>query len=158
VITVDGSRAEVEVVGTVAYVKGDTAMLARLLKVPASAVAPVANRWVAFPATDREYAILARGVTLSSVLRNTLPSVPLSQHSSTRFDGARQVMIDGSAPATFGPGKASLLVSLGSPPLPVSLSAADGSGSTLHVDFLRWGVPASLRTPPGASPASSAGL
>lgn len=157
-LSINGANTESEIVDNVAYFKADASVLTEVLGVPASKAERIANQWVAFSRADSRYATISDGLTMSSALEKFLPVAPLSQIASTAFEGVAQVMIKGSAPVTFGAGTATLLVTLGSDPLPILLSERHGTDSSLQVGFLRWGVPVRSTVPAGAIPAAAVGL
>jgi hypothetical protein len=157
-LSINGANTESEIVDNVAYFKADASVLTEVLGVPASKAERIANQWVAFSRADSRYATIADGLTMSSVLGKFLPAAPLTQVASSAFEGVPQVIIKGSAPLTFDAKTASLLVTVGSHPLPVLLSEGQGTESSLQVGFLRWGVPVRSTVPAGAVPAASVGL
>jgi hypothetical protein len=157
-LSINGTNTESEILDNVAYFKAGATVLTKFLGVPAAKADRVANQWVAFSRADSRYATISDGLTMSSALEKFLPVAPLSQIASTAFEGVAQVMIKGSAPVTFGAGTATLLVTLGSDPLPILLSERHGTDSSLQVGFLRWGVPVRSTVPAGAIPAAAVGL
>jgi hypothetical protein len=159
-ITVNGNHARVILVDNMAYVKADAPMLADYFGVPAAKVSRIANQWIAVPPSDPEYQTVTNGVTMASILDQTLPAGPVTETGGGKFEGVRQVTIQGALPAGSGPkpGTATLLVALGERPLPLSSAAQYGSSAGPLVTFSKWGVPVQLAAPAGAVPAPSIGL
>jgi hypothetical protein len=67
-ITGGGIVAKVILIGTAAYIQGNGQAITGYFGFPSSAVATLANRWIAIPPTNRAFSTVSAGVTLCSAL------------------------------------------------------------------------------------------
>jgi hypothetical protein len=156
VVTVDGSHAEVVLVGGVAYIRGDATAVTSFFGYPATQVGRLANRWISLQATDSGYATAIDAVTLGSALKEATIVGPATNVAETVTAGLKVVAITGAVPQSGGPNATgTLYISTGADPLPVQLieSASDGTKSTLT--FSSWGAAVPLAAPTAAIPDSS---
>jgi hypothetical protein len=156
VVTVDGSHAEVVLVGGVAYIRGDATAITSFFGYPATQVGRLANQWISLQATDPDYPTVIDAVTLGSALKEATIIGPATNVAETIAAGVKVIAITGAVPQSGGPNATgTLYISTGADPLPVQLveTASDGTKST--VTFGSWGTAVPLAAPNAAIPASS---
>jgi hypothetical protein len=146
-ITVGSLTGSIVLVGRIAYVMGDTNALIGIFDIPADAAASLANQWVEVAPGDPEYAAIAVGVTLRSVLQASGPTAPVTARDTT-LGGRAVVALSGGLPAAaeLGSGRATLYATKGAAPLPVEFTASGADGRETEV-FSQLGVPGTVRAP-----------
>ena len=158
-MTVDGSHAEVVLLGGVAYIRGDATAVTSVFGYPASQVGRLANHWISLVATDADFPTVTDAVTLASALDHTTIDAPFTVGGQKVVDGVTAVAVSGQVPESGSDpgGTGTLYVSTGSDPLPVELDEVATDGTTSTLKFSAWTVSAALVAPSGAIAASSIG-
>ncbi|MGH9071322.1 MAG: hypothetical protein ACRDX8_09225 [Acidimicrobiales bacterium] len=156
-ITEGSSKAEVLLVGGVAYIKGNQDALLNYFEFPPTDGPALANRWISIPPSNSDYSTVSSQVDFTQFLSTFKLRGPLVKIGSSTVDGQRVVGIRGTAPAALGlPAKtsATLYVALSGPALPVS--ATYSSSSEQVADTLsNWDEKLALTKPVSALPISS---
>jgi hypothetical protein len=157
-ITGRGIVAKVILIDTAAYIQGNAQAITGYFGFPPSAVATLANRWIAIPPSNSAFSTVSAGVTISSALSEVSLSGSLSETPGTTRQGRAVVGVRGtqSSPDAGG-GTGTLYVSDDNKALPVEYDATPTGGGSLSVVFTGWGSPVSISAPPGAIPAAGVG-
>jgi hypothetical protein len=157
-ITGRGIVAKVILIGTAAYIQGNAQAITGYFGFPPSAVATLANRWIAIPPTNPAFPAVSVGVTLSSALSESALSGPLAETPKTTRLGRAVLGVRGipSGPDSGG-GTGALYVSDDNKALPVEYDASPTGGGSLRVIFTNWGSAVRISAPPGAIPAAGIG-
>jgi hypothetical protein len=157
VISVDGSHAEVILVGNVAFIRGDATAVSSFFGLPAADGPRLANKWISLVTTDSGYATVIDAVTLASALSESTLEGPFTTGGATVIAGVRVIAFGGQiAQADAGAAATgTLYLSTGPNPLPVELDETGADGSKGTVTFGAWGVAVPLSAPSGAIPMSS---
>lgn len=79
IVTSDGTRAQVLVVGKAAYLAGNQRALSSYFKFSGNEVAVIGNNWVTIPSTSSAYAAVAYGVTVPTALTDVAPTGHLTE-------------------------------------------------------------------------------
>jgi len=134
-----------------AYIRGDAFILVNYMGFKAVAAAKYAGRWVLIPHTNRGYATVAAGVTLSSTIAELKPAGQLSIVAATDINGQRVVGVRGTKSSSRGLTVDTLFARAAGSPLPVEEVASQGN-ARLSTTLTRWGEHLQLRAPNGAVP------
>jgi hypothetical protein len=153
-ITVGSSHAQVIVLPGKTYLKGDATAVTDFFGFPASAVSPLANRWILFLPSNPGYPNVSDSVTLPSLLDQITLAAPTTTGAITSADGIPAVAITGTVPNDPAAATATLYVTTGAHPLPIQFSSSD-SDDQLLVTFTNWGDRVPLTPPTTALPAGS---
>lgn len=155
----DGSasgKATVVVVGGNAYLRGDAVVLTDFMGFDAAAAATYAGRWIEVPKSDRRFADVAAGVTLSSAVDQVAMVAPFRRLPNTVVRGQKVVALAGKAPGST-PADVVFYARPGAPHLPVGAVSTSGSAGT-WIMFSRWNEPVRVSKPAGAVPIGRTGL
>jgi hypothetical protein len=140
------------------YIRGDPFVLVNYMGFKAVAAAKYDGAWVLIPHTDRDYATVASGVTLSSAIDLLKLSKPLSSVPGTTIGGQRVVGVRGKLPPSTGlSAVATLYARATGPPLPVRETVSQPN-LRLTVTLGKWNEPIHVATPKAAVPISTTGL
>ncbi len=158
----DGTRAEVEVVGSTAYMSGNQYALKSYFKFTSKQIAVIGSNWVSIPSTSTAFASVAYDVTVPTALAEVVPSGHLTQGPKTAINGQQVVAISGDAPTAFAggtDGKATIYITASSDPLPVRASIevtqANSARLTLTGTMDDWGERVAVTPPTGRQLSSS---
>jgi hypothetical protein len=152
----DGARGEVEVVGNTVYITGNQHGLKSYFKFTSDQSAVIGTNWVSVPSTNTAFASFAYDVTASTALEEVAPSGHLTEGPETTIDGQRVVAINGSLPSSVAGGagsRATLYVTATSDPLPVraaiEASQANHTKLSLMGTLSDWGERVAVAPPKG---------
>lgn len=156
IISSDGTRAQVEVIGNTAYVTGNQYALKQFFKFTNNEISVIGSNWVSIPSTNTAFASIAYDVTLPTALAEVAPSGHLTEGHTTTIDGQRVIAINGSVPTAFAGGthgSATIYVTENSDPLPIRASLqvtqADHKKLVLTGTMGDWGEHVAVRPPRG---------
>lgn len=151
VVTVGPLSGSVILMGHTAYVRGSAGALFGIFDLPATAVRRLAGRWVAITSRDEEYASVAAGVTLVSVMTAATPRAPISLRRTT-LDGQRVVELTGGLPAAagLGSGHLTLYATDAATPLPVEAVGEGADGREVEF-FGELGIRGDVEAPAHAA-------
>jgi hypothetical protein len=156
IVSSDGTRAELVVIGKTVYVTGNHHALKSFFKFTTGQVAVIGSNWVSIPSTSTAYASLAYDVTVSTALAEVAPTGHLTEGPRATIDGQRVVAITGNVPSPFAggtDGKATIYVTVSSDPLPVSgmieVTQRNNSRLTLMGKMGDWGQHVPVKPPTG---------
>ncbi len=137
------------VIADTAYIRGDAFALANYLGFKSTPAATYAGRWVRFPHTDRDYAPIAPGVTLSSLVDEIALRGQLSIAPITKIDGQRVLVVRGPASSSKGTIVGIVYARAAGSPLPVKLITKRGTLS-LTMTFNLWNERIDRAAPKGS--------
>jgi hypothetical protein len=167
-ITVSGDTFHVEVLGPVAYFRGDAPAMVQVLGVPPAVAQAYAGRWISLVAGDGPYSSVQVAVTAPSALAQNITFEAETQLPPSTLDGRRVIGLRGPMTAVQGQvahGSATLYVSASGAHLPVRYvehgtlgSGSRRSSEEFSITFSAWGEAVPLSAPPGAVPFSSLGV
>lgn len=162
IVSSNGTRAEVEVVGQTAYMSGNQYALKSYFKFTSSQVAVIGSNWVSVPSTSTVFASISYDVTVPTALDEVAPSGHLTEGPQTTIDGQRVIAISGGVPAGFTGGAASrttLYITAGSDPLPVratiEVAGAKQTKLSLLATMSDWGEHVAVTAPSGQALSAS---
>jgi hypothetical protein len=141
-----------EVVGHVAYLRGDAFTLVHYLGFKATPAKTYAGSWIIVPPTNSAYATFAADVTLASAIGDLRLAAPLARLAPTQISGRRVACIRGKLPGSHGR-TAALYARAAGTPLPVRESSSVGT-----LTLSRWNERVHVVAPHGATPISTTGL
>jgi len=135
------STGEALLIKGIAYVKLSTTVINLQFGKP---YPQYANKWIAIPSSDKNYAAITTGLLFSTMLTQVRPSGTLTRSKVVTLNGVKVIAISGTANAELGltGGKQTMFVEAASPYLPVALDAAgrsQGVPTNLTVTFSNWG-------------------
>jgi hypothetical protein len=134
------------VTANTAYIRGDAFTLANYLGFKSTPAVSYAGRWVRFPHTDRSYAVIAAGVTLSSLVDEIALGGQLSRAPVTNIGGQRVLAVRGTASSSKGTIVSTVYAAAAGPPLPVKQITTRGTLS-LSMSFSLWNERIDLAAP-----------
>ena len=159
---VTGSNVvDVQLIGTMAYVKGNAGGLQYTIGLPAAVAAAYANRWISVASSDPLYQPITQAVTLKGIFAQLRPSGTLTTGAPTTIDGQDAVGVSGGLPGQVAQGvsgTAVLYVTVDHTNLPVAFSGTAREAQRHVTDigaFNRWGEHLALTPPSGAVAFSS---
>jgi hypothetical protein len=156
-LTEGAQSATVIYVDRVAYVRATSASLAQSTLGDAVSGTAAVGRWVSVTSSDRDYAAVSGGLTLSSALGQLLdwPN-QLAMGRPTTVDGQQVVPITGEVRLSGGGPtvRATLDVTRTARPLPLEMNATSAATSETVI-FSHWGDPVTITAPSGAQPVTS---
>jgi hypothetical protein len=162
IVSSNGTRAEVEVVGQTAYVSGNQYALKSYFKFTSNQVAVIGSNWVSVPSTSTIFASISYDVTVPTALEEVAPSGHLTEGPQRTIAGQRVIPISGGVPAGFTGGTASrttLYVTAGSDPLPVRASVEVGQTKQTKLSLMAtmsdWGEHVAVTAPSGQALSAS---
>jgi hypothetical protein len=150
-----GERAQVLVVGGVAYFSGTQTALTNYFGLPAAVARKVATRWVSVPSSSAGYSVVAGGATLSGVLGSFAVPGHLSETAPTQVDGQAAIGIKGVGAdkgATSITVSATVYVSRGSTPLPVRATYTFSKGGSVTLELSNWNEHVAITVPTNVIP------
>ena len=139
--------------GNTAYVRGDAFTLENYIGFAKVAASKYAGRWVRFPHTDKGYATVAAGVTLSDAVDELKLQGRLSKVPVTTIDGRRVLGVRGTLSAAGHNSIVDTVYAQASGLLPVREVVTQGT-SKLTVDYSKWNTPFGLDAPKRSTPIS----
>jgi len=147
VITVGSLQGTVVLLRQAVYVRADAASLAGLFQFPSAAASSLAGVWVELTRSDPEYAAVAAGISLASVMQGAEPAGPVRVGHGV-LDGRSVLVLAGRIPAAaqFGRGKQTLYATTGPRPLPLAV-VASGSDGIERMSFADVGAASALIPP-----------
>jgi hypothetical protein len=156
IVSSDGTRAEVEVIGKTAYMYGNQHALKSYFRFTTNQVDVIGSNWVSVPSTNTAFAAIAYDVTVPTALDEVAPSGHLTEGAKTTVHGQQVIAITGGAPSVFAggkQGKATIYITASSDPLPVGASIevvqANNSKLTLTGTMGDWGEHVTVTPPTG---------
>jgi hypothetical protein len=160
-VSTGSNVVDVELIGAMAYVKGNAGGLRFTLGLPAAVASSYANRWISVVSSDTLFQPITQAVTLKGIFGQLKPNGTLHTGSPGTVGGQDAVGVRGGLPgqvASGVSGSAVLYVAVNSPNLPVAFSGAAHTAHQTVTDigaFSRWGEHLALAPPPGAVAFSS---
>ena len=139
-------QATVIVTANTAYIRGDAFILANYLGFKSTPATTYAGKWVRFPHTDRGYAAVAAGVTLSSLVDEIALGGQLSTAPITTVEGQRVLAVQGTASSSKGTIVGTIYARAAGSPLPVKQITTRGTVS-LTMTFSLWNERIDLAAP-----------
>lgn len=158
-ITVNGDHFTVLVIGPTTYFQGDAVAMVTSLGLPGPVAQAHARQWISLVSGDAPYQSVTAAVTTSSALADNLTFraaavLPVSKVAGRTVQGIRGAM--GPVEGQPARGTATLYVTTGSRPLPVSyvergtVGSVSSKGSLdFSITFSAWGEPVTVAAPPG---------
>ena len=152
---------DVQLIGAMAYVKGNAGGLQFTIGLPAAVATAYANKWISVVSSDSLFQPITQAVTVKGIFSQLKPSGTLSTGAPTTIDGQDAVGVSGGLPGqvTQGvTGTAVLYVTLHRTNLPVAFSGTAREAQRHVTDigaFSRWGEHLALTPPSGAVAFSS---
>jgi hypothetical protein len=149
-----GSQSfEVRVVGATTYIRGTTAMLQSVARLPQAAAELAGDRWVVLHHGDQAYRSVTEGVLVKSSLSELALTGPISYTFHGQQDGALVISVRGTIGRGNHRGTATVLLQAHGKHLPISYyesgTTPDGpAASSAH--FSHWGTHYRFGAPPGA--------
>lgn len=143
------------------YFRGDTLGLEDYLGMPSTAAPKYAGKWISFGSSTKDYATIAKSMTLASALDQISVDAPLSSGGSSTRGGRRAVSIKGtttSLSSSGHKGSAVLYVSAVGAPLPIAFlgtGTQKAGAETGSVTYSRWGERVRPAVPATSVPSSS---
>lgn len=154
------SSVTVELVGNIAFVKGDAGGLTSIPVgiVNAATARRYAGRWIAVPASSASFSAITSALTLGSVFK-VLQLEQLSRRSGGPYKVAGQDVVELNAIQIGAPGTAQstcrMSITTGQHPLPVQITCNQGGGgASVAISFKDWQRPAPISPPLAAVPVS----
>jgi hypothetical protein len=149
---------QVELVGTIIYVRAGSQVLEGPLGLPAAAATANAGKWISVQPTDSAFSTLSAQLTLASELDTYVPVSDLHMGKEVTLAKQKAVPISGRPSSTAAQGAKSgsvaLFVSVKAPYLPIGGSlvlAKKGSPELKEVAvFGNWGKKVAVTAPTGA--------
>ena len=154
-------EVEVEVVGGLAYLKGNAGGLQHTIGIPAAAATKYAGQWIAVASSDTLYGPITQAVTLHGIFTQLTPTGTLVASTPGKISGREVIGVRGGLPGKTQSGvtgDAVLYVSTASSTLPIGFTGQATSSGKKVTDvgaFTHWGEPLNLVAPTGAVPYSS---
>lgn len=138
------------VVATTAYIRGDAFTLANYMRIPPSAAAAFAGKWLSLEQSAPDYAAVAAAVRLGSTLDELKMPQPFRNLGTSILQGRRVVGI-GSRFLRAGHVVSETLYIDVARSLPVEQVGKSGA-ITLKAKFSRWNEPVAVSPPESAIP------
>jgi hypothetical protein len=152
---------QVELVGGLIYVTGDTSALEQALQITSAQAQPYADKWIVVQSSDAPFQLLAQDLTIASTIDEFTPGQKgLKIGKMQQIGRTRAIPITGIS-SNLPKGTSSsvaLFVSPKAPHIPLggSLIVANKTGRLSEVAvFNDWGVKVNLTAPTGAVPFST---
>jgi hypothetical protein len=145
-----GQRALVLVVGDVAYISGDQAVLTHYFGLSPSAAKAVGTRWLSIPSSSRAYVVVANDATLPTALDGLSLTGRLTELAPSTISGEPVVGIKGDVSLPGAPPNsvaATIYISRSGKPLPVGATYSFSSGVSGGTMLSQWGEHLSLQAP-----------
>ena len=117
-----GVKAQVVVVGGLAYFSGNQTALVHYFGLPAAVAQKVGNRWVSVPSSSTGFSAVAGGASLAAVLGGFAVPGQLKETAPIQVDGQSAVGVTGKGPVTGATGvsvSAIVYISRSHTPLPL---------------------------------------
>jgi hypothetical protein len=154
VISYHGARVTVLEVGKTVYVRANALALTNLFQSSSGEAQQLADKWLSFPSTGKDYKRISETLTLGSLLQQVMPTRVASTSGTSIKNGQTVVGLRGKLP---GGVSGTLYVSATGSALPVEEVSSGHDGVTTAV-FSHWGEPVQVVAPSGAIPGAGAGL
>jgi hypothetical protein len=154
VISYHGAKVIVLEVGHTAYVRANVLALTNLFQSSTAEAQQLADKWLSFPSTGKDYKQISETLTLGSLLQQVMPTHLGSMSGTSIKNGQTVIGIRGKV---SGGVSGTLYVSATGEPVPVEEVSSGRDGVTTAV-FSHWGEPVRVAAPSGAIPGAGAGL
>jgi len=139
--------------GKAVYFKGNANGLGGYIGMPSTLATKYAGKWIAFTPAQKNYAAIARSMTLSAAVTQISIGPPFTSSAGPRVGGAPTVVVHGTTStlsSSGNKGTAILTIRSTGSPLPVSFvgrGTQSGKTETGQVVFSRWGEPVHVVAP-----------
>jgi len=154
----NGGHAIVLEINGVGYIKANATALVGFLGLPAAIAKRVANKWIAFHASDVGYQRIIAGVTIGSSPMSWRSRAASGRWGCARSAASRSSPCAGGVPPAWGlaPGvNATLYVAAAGQPLPVTFDGGISGGQGEFLTFSKGGEPLHLAAPATSISSSS---
>ncbi len=147
--------------GQAVYFRGNANGLGGYIGMPSTLAAKYAGKWIAFTPSEKNYAAIARSMTLGAAAAQISIDPPFTSSAGPRVGGVPTVVVHGTTStlsSSGNKGTASLTIRSTGSPLPVSFvgrGTQSGKTETGRVVFSRWGEPVHVTAPSSSVNAST---
>ncbi|HWD69538.1 MAG TPA: hypothetical protein VG293_05045 [Solirubrobacteraceae bacterium] len=156
IVSSDGTRAEVEVIGHTAYMTGNQYALKSFFKFTRNEISVIGSNWVSIPSTNTAFSSIAYDVTVPTALAEVAPSGHLTEGRKLTLNGQQAIAISGGIPAAFAggtDGHATIYLTATSDPLPIkaTLQLTQSNHKKLELTAIMgdWGEHVAVKPPSG---------
>jgi len=147
--------------GNAVYFKGNANGLGGYIGMPSTLATKYAGKWIAFTPSQKNYAAIARSMTLPAAVAQISIDPPFTSSAGPRVGGLPTVVVHGTTStlsSSGNKGTATLTIRSTGSPLPVSFAGRgtqSGKTETGQVVFSRWGEPVHAVAPSSSVNAST---